>query len=176
MNDTELQKMAITRVNEVIKILNEKETSDKWKIQPNDLSIIFTIKGKIGGWSCYSTKTLNFNLYLMENNIDEYMKQVIPHEVCHLFVSKKFPKASPHGWEWKIYMQRLNLNPMRCHNMDTSIVPTQIGKIQYEYKCTGCGHLFQLSKTIHNKILQGQRRVCGNCKHSIVFMGIKENY
>jgi SprT protein len=170
MNNIELQKMVTNRVNEVIEILNKKETSEKWKIQSNDLLIKFAIKGKIAGWACYETKTLNFNLYLIKNNLEEYIKQVIPHEVCHLFVSKKFPKAKNHGWEWQSYMQRLNLNPERCHSMDTSTVPTQINKVKYTYKCTGCGHMFYLSKTIHNKIINGQKRVCGKCKHSIIFI------
>jgi predicted SprT family Zn-dependent metalloprotease len=174
MNNTELQKIAATRVNEIVKILNDKESLDKYKIQTKDLSVMFKIKGQVGGWAQYVTKTgactLNFNLYLMKDNLEEYTSQVIPHEVCHLFVSKKFPKAKNHGYEWKYYMYSLNLTPSLYHAMNTSNVPTQINKVKYEYKCTGCGMEFHLSKTIHNKILQGQKRICGKCKHSIIFI------
>lgn len=52
---------------------------------------------------------LLLNLYYLENYTDDFIKQTIPHEMCHLLCYKKYKESSMHpfghGFYWKKEMR-----------------------------------------------------------------------
>jgi len=53
---------------------------------------------------------------LLWQHTDEMINQVLPHEYAHLVAYTIF-KDSGHGTAWKLIMQQLGLEPLRCHSM-----------------------------------------------------------
>ncbi len=120
-------------------------------------TILFKKRGTVGGTACYSRMELNLNAGLMLDNWDEYMNQVIPHEVAHLLKEHMYgrgksrcKKTSAHGSEWKRVMRALGVSPDRTHNMDVSKVA--IPKSKYIYNCDKCGSEVIAGPKIHKKI------------------------
>jgi predicted SprT family Zn-dependent metalloprotease len=94
----------------------------------HETSVLFGIRGTNGGTAEAGRNIIQLNLFLLNGHPDEFLKQVVPHEVCHLLCSCKFPMADAHGQEWKRLMRAFGLVPDRCHSMDARFVPTQIGR------------------------------------------------
>jgi len=105
----------------------------------------------------------------MEENLSEYLEQVIPHEVAHYITRAMWGGApSPHGPEWRSVMRKVyGLSPDRCHQMDVSKAANR----PYIYGC-GCGSQFPLSERKHISITSGAKRICKKCKGRIRFLGL----
>ncbi|MDU0354933.1 SprT-like domain-containing protein [Paraglaciecola aquimarina] len=67
----------------------------------------FTQKGKIAGSARLQTNELRFNPILLQDNLSNFLDEVVPHEVCHLLAFSLFGKVRPHGKEWKTLMMQL---------------------------------------------------------------------
>lgn len=89
----------------------------------------FGIKGMNGGTANWHENIIQLNPFLLAHNPEEYFRQVVKHEVCHLLNREANPKAKAHGQEWKNLMRRFGLRPDRCHSMNVSVVPTQRNRI-----------------------------------------------
>jgi len=127
----------------------------------------FDKRGTCGGTAWYAQMELNFNAGLMVDNWDEYMNQVIPHEVAHLLKEHIYGRGpgrnSAHGYYWKKVMQAIGVNPDRTHAMDVSKVA--MPKAKHIYVCEGCGQEIVLSSVRHNKMLRGRANYSHNkCK------------
>lgn len=95
-----------------------------------------------------------------EENYQEFINQVIPHEVCHIIARMFFPMDTDHhGWAWKAVMIKMGKNPDRTHNMDVSTISNR----SYEYKCPDCGQKYYVGKVKHNRIQNGRWVRCGVC-------------
>lgn len=90
--------------------------------------IEFALKNGTGGQALLGGNIIQLNTTLLRENPDEYFDVVIPHEVCHLGAFKGWPKGKPHGREWASLMRVFGLPPAVCHNMDTSMVPSNFGR------------------------------------------------
>jgi SprT protein len=156
------------RVEYFVNMGNEKLSTDLE--MPH---VKFDKRGTCGGTAWYAMMELNFNAGLMVDNWDEYMNQVIPHEVAHLFkehVYGSFRKGrlhSPHGIYWQRIMVTLGVNPDRCHSMDTSKVAQP--KKKFVYACTcGCGKEVVLSSVRHNRMVRGTHNYQIHRGHKLV--------
>lgn len=153
------QKSAVyERVDHFVKMGNEKLGTDL-----EGPHVRFDKRGTCGGTACYSLNELNFNAGLMIDNWDEYMNQVIPHEVAHLLKAhvygehRKGKLHSPHGVYWQRIMVMLGVNPDRTHNMDVSKVAyAPRPKTKHVYMCPCCDKEFVISQVRHNKMLRGR--------------------
>lgn len=124
-------------------------------ILPN---ISFNQRGKIAGSARLQINEIRLNPHLLEDNFDEFINEVIPHEVCHLIAFQLFGKVRPHGKEWQSLMKALyDLKGTPYHNMNVDKVS---GKM-FEYKCL-CGPT-KLSIRRHNKVVKGRQQYC--CRH-----------
>lgn len=121
----------------------------------------FDKRGTCGGTANYSKMELNFNAGLMVDNWDEYMNQIIPHEVAHIIKTHIYGYGkgvnSAHGLHWKRVMRALGVEPDRTHNMDVSKVKQHKSPLKkYIYVCTcGCEKEVVLSAVRHNRMVRG---------------------
>ena len=51
--------------------------------------------------------------------MDEFIRQVVPHELAHLIVYQMFGRVKPHGKEWQLVMNEIfKLPAYTCHQFD----------------------------------------------------------
>jgi SprT protein len=122
--------------------------------------ISFNQRGKIAGCARLQINELRFNPVLLSDNLDAFLEEVVPHEVCHLLAYKLFGKVRPHGKEWQSLMQKLfNLKGQTYHQMDV----TKVKGKSFNYQCE-CGPI-ELGIRRHNKVVKGEQTyICRKCK------------
>jgi SprT protein len=126
--------------------------------------ISFKQRGKIAGCARLQTNELRFNPVLLCDNIDEFLEEVVPHEVCHLLAYKLFGKVRPHGKEWQSLMIELfDLKGQTYHRMDV----TKVKGKSFHYQCE-CGPI-ELGIRRHNNVLKGkQTYICRKCRSPLI--------
>lgn len=122
--------------------------------------ISFTQRGKIAGCARLQTNELRFNPVLLGDNVEAFLEEVVPHEVCHLLAYTLFGKVRPHGKEWQSLMLELfKLKGQTYHQMDV----TKVKGKSFNYQCK-CGPI-ELSIRRHNKVVRGQQTyICRKCR------------
>jgi predicted SprT family Zn-dependent metalloprotease len=101
---------------------------------------------------CYNKGKSYFriNLFFAKNNIEDYIGNTIPHEVCHHLVFERITRpfrirVNPHGREWSYFMRNIfKLEPKTYHNYK---LPDSI-----KYRCN-CQEIY-LSPIRHNKMMK----------------------
>lgn len=128
----------------------------------------FRQRGRIAGSARLQDYEIRLNPVLLAENPDEFMREVIPHELCHLLVWRLYARGNrkgrikPHGREWKALMWEIfGLQGSACHQMDIKSVQGR----QFNYRCN-CGPV-SLSIRRHNKVRQGVKYICRTCKQSL---------
>ena len=118
-------------------------------------------RGKIAGSAHLQKNLIKLNLSLFEDNIDEFIQQVIPHEVAHIVCYQLYGKVKPHGREWQAVMHSVFQRPANVtHQLDVS----KVGISEYRYRCL-CPEHVKLSAIRHNRVLKGtQQYKCRQCK------------
>ena len=121
--------------------------------------INFNQRGKIAGSARLQLNELRFNPILLSENVDAFLNEVVPHEVCHLLAYQLFGKVRPHGREWRNLMLKLfDVRGQTYHRMDVSSVAGR----HFNYHCQ-CGKV-KLSIRRHNKVIRGQQQyICRKC-------------
>jgi len=114
---------------------------------------------------------------------DEMLRQTVPHEICHCWLAAigdsshvrsahdaytqvaygRRRRRSPHGPEFMSLMRFFGIEETRTHTMGKAAIPAGSSRRLWAYKCSGCGHKYQLSTTIHNKLARGQVRFHPSC-------------
>ena len=124
----------------------------------------FNQRGKIAGCARLQTNELRFNPVLISDNLQLFMDEVVPHEVCHLITYQLYGRVKPHGPQWQRLMAVLfDLKGATRHTMDV----TKVQGKSFAYKCQ-CGPL-TLSIRRHNKVLSNkQSYICRRCKEILV--------
>jgi len=122
--------------------------------------VLFNKRGTCGATAYYPNLELNFNSALAADNLEEYLNQVIPHEVAHLFKSHVYGPGrgrmfAAHGGYWQQIMRALGANPTRTHNMDTSKVAQP--KTKHMYECAGCKKDIVIGPVRHKNMVRGIR-------------------
>jgi SprT protein len=127
--------------------------------------------------------TLKFNIVLAEDNEDEYMNQIIPHEVAHIIsaikygyiikgyrVTRKYGKViktpvyDSHGVYWQHVMWAMDKSPDRCHTLDVSKVKQKRTIRRHVYACPVCKKEYGVTSQKHTKICNSNGRVYPYCK------------
>lgn len=164
-----LNKELEERVNQKI-----KETIDKinahYKIGMKMPIVYYDVTGTTSGIAKYPSLTLHLNPKLLLQNVEDTIKNTIPHEVCHLGVMNKsilegrsqFPKA--HGAEWKLMMWIVGATANRCHNYDVKEIKKPVP--EYEYKCL-CSEPLIVGQALHNK-LKTKKYICAVCNEKLL--------
>jgi len=125
---------------------------------------LFNQRGRAAGTAYLQRNLIKINPTLFSNNREEFLQQVIAHEVAHLIVFQHYGKVRPHGKEWQHVMNNaFKLPASTTHHFDIKEV---VGK-QFSYYCACTTH--QLSIIRHNKILRGESYLCRHCKTTLRF-------
>ncbi|WP_022942427.1 SprT family zinc-dependent metalloprotease [Psychromonas hadalis] len=124
----------------------------------------FNQRGKAAGTAHLQRNLIKINPTLFIHNREQFLQQVIPHEVAHLITFQHYGKVRPHGKEWKMVMRDIFKRPaLTTHQFDTQSVAGQ----QFSYRCLCTTH--QLTIRRHNKVLKGSRYLCKKCQTTLCF-------
>ncbi len=133
----------------------------------------FDKRGQVAGTADHRKNELNFNMVLLNENLEHFVMQTVAHEIAHLVTGKVYPdtrggfdrfgkrtKRRSHGREWKSVMIMLGVNPDRCHTYD--VTNAKVGAkrktVTFDYKCSGCGSVLPMGKVRHNKFQAGKAK------------------
>ena len=124
----------------------------------------FNQRGKVAGSARLQTNELRFNPVLLEDNLQLFIDEVVPHEVCHLLTYQLHGRVKPHGRQWKMLMNLLfGLHGTTRHSMDVAKVQGRT----FAYFCE-CGPI-ELSIRRHYKIVRHQQTyLCRRCKQTLL--------
>ena len=164
MTTPTLHKVAESRVQECLQIASKK-TKISFKFE----GVKFFNKSQAAGYVIPSRgNVVHLNMDLLKKNQDTFINKIIPHEVAHLVASTINPSdTSHHGPTWKRVMQGVfNLEPIRCHDMDTTGIGRNVKRFVYICSC----QKHTIGSTRHNKITTGAKYHCGACKKELVFL------
>lgn len=156
MTETELFDTA-----NAVTVASFKLAEDYFKTAFTLPTIALNQRGKIAGSAHLQKNLIKLNKQLFIENIEEFKRQVIPHEVAHLVCFQKFGKVKPHGSEWKSVMRAVfKLDAAVTHKLDVA----SVGMKEYSYQCE-CPELIKLSAVRHNKVKKGKQQYrCQKCK------------
>ena len=167
-------------MNELSDIVKERLTelqnlaTEKWGRVPISISISLT--GRVAGRATpvydngILTGNINLNFVLMMENLEEFLKRTIPHEMAHIYVCQRDKNQMTrfnHGHDlfWQNTCYELGMTEVtRCHNYDTSNTARNTQKFEYRLSC-GC--TFSVGLKIHRHIQSGEIRRCTS-HHSYV--------
>jgi predicted SprT family Zn-dependent metalloprotease len=135
--------------------------------------------GIAGCAKIYQNKIMLSIDYLREH-FEEIINQTLPHEICHIYVTKYFPEAKQHhGKEFRMLMNCLGLEGKTYHNMVLKDSPnkTRRTKTRYVYVAENSGQKYMLTPMQHNKQLSGRSKFVAKGTGEILkYFGETVNY
>ena len=148
-------------------------------------NVRFDKRGTTAGTANYVKWELNFNMVLLNENVEHFVHQTVAHEVAHLVdhqvngsLTRRFDsrgrrvKRQPHGPNWKRVMIALGVSPDRCHEMDTTNARVTRRKTEtFDYHCSGCNKTLPMGKIRHNKQQSGKASYSHCRGHKLTFVG-----
>lgn len=128
-------------------------------------SVSYAVRGVKAGVAYLERNEVRFNPVLLEENRQEFIAQVVPHELAHILVYQHFGRVQSHGKEWKMMMETVLGVPANIyHCFDTQNVQQQ-----FVYQCACQTHLLSVRR--HNAVLRGKRcYICRLCKTTLHFL------
>lgn len=132
-------------------------------------TVLYTKRGRVAGTAQDSTYTVNFNAVLLMENVEDFLKRTVIHEMAHLIDGIVSPEAKAggrwgrkrdiHGPRWKGIMKLLGGPTSRCHSYDTTNskikrTGTRTSTKVHVWKC-GCGEgKVVITPAKHKKMLK----------------------
>jgi|694.fasta_scaffold104699_2 predicted SprT family Zn-dependent metalloprotease len=111
----QLQERVINKTHEMFYVLMNKLFLGGSYLQPSLPYIKFNLKGKTAGKTYVEDNVIKFNMYFIEHNLNDFLRDTVPHEVAHLYEWSIY-RSIGHKKHWKEFMQMMGvLNPKRCH-------------------------------------------------------------
>ena len=174
MTEKELKNLVYNKVKELLGKFNTAYKKDFGIPE-----IKFTKRGATAGCVSYRNDVafFNFNMVLLKENVDHFIKQTVTHEVAHYCVWLLFGheyssngRRIIHGKKWKNLMGFFGVNSYRCHNYNTDNCSKKRKVKRFTYKC-GCSE-YQLTSIRHNRVLKEQASYsCPKCGGRLEFVG-----
>lgn len=135
-------------------------------------TISMNLKGRAAGQCRFpagfnKAPELRFNLQIYQRYTQQFIEEVVPHEVAHLVAYCHYGKRiRPHGKHWQDIMREvMGCEPAVTHSFECE--PAR--RMQYfDYVC-GCeGRQHQLSAIRHGKVQRRQAHyVCRSCREPL---------
>lgn len=139
------------------------ERLEGWGLDTNRPKLKYDLKGHTAGYAI-NGDTIRLNLQLLndERYKDDMLRNTLPHEIAHICVMQRYPRAKGHGVEWKSVMFKLGLNAERCHQYKTTAAKKPRAR-PYTAYC-GCVEVHRLTLTIARRMtLDGEKYRCRKC-------------
>jgi SprT protein len=126
----------------------------------------FRLRGRSAGEACPDTWTTNYNRELLERHGEEFVREIVPHEVAHLVVRCLHRgRVRPHGREWKDVMAFYGAPARASHDFEAPPVP-ESGR--FAYRC-GCPRTHWLTRRTHRRVQRGTvEYTCRACRQTLV--------
>lgn len=142
---------------------------ERWPRADGPIRVSFALRGRTGGDACARTGTVRYNIDLLHRHGDDFLREIVPHEVAHLVAARAFPgRKKPHGAEWKAVMAHFGVPARACHRFETT--PSRAGQ-RFAYKCL-CPEPHLLTPVAHRRIRRGIREYhCRRCGFALVWTG-----
>lgn len=133
-------------------------------------TVLYCQRGTMAASAWPESNQIRLNPVLLLENQQQFIDQVIPHELAHLLVWHHFGQVRPHGKEWKWMMETvLNAPALRTHQFALCSLDRQL----FHYQCNCQLHWLTLRR--HNKVLRGAEYRCLHCGASLRFTDVKIN-
>jgi SprT protein len=166
-----------TLVKQTIRKFQDK-ARQHYQLDFPDAEIDFSLRGRCAGQAqlTASGKTrLRINLQLLNENLDDFLRQTIPHEIAHLVVlwqtRKARKKPKPHGPEWQRVMRDcFELKPIRCHSYQTK--PARVVPRPYLYRCNCQQHM--MTSIMHKRLTKKFQALCKQCRKPLKFIAVEQ--
>ena len=141
----------------------------QWPKAAGDVHVSFALRGRVAGDACVRTGTIRYNAELLARHGDEFLDEIVPHEVAHVVVARVFPgRRRPHGPEWKHVMAFFGVRARSCHGFETTPA-RRVGRVPYRCSCPD-PHL--LTPRAHRRIRRGFATYhCRRCRDTLVWTG-----
>lgn len=122
--------------------------------------ISYQQRGTAAGTAHMSDWEIRLNARLLAENGQQFIDEVIPHELAHLLVYRQFKRAAPHGAQWRYMMEQILQVPAnRTHRFSVESVQGTT----FAYLCSCQEHLLTVRR--HNRIVRGETEYrCRHCK------------
>lgn len=152
----------------------EKRASNYYGLNLPEAALDFSLRGRCAGQARISRNgriSLRINLQLLAENLEDFLKQTIPHEVAHLVVywqtRNQRLRPQPHGPEWQAVMRDcFGLAASRCHNYPTT--PARVVPRPFLYTCNCREH--HLTSVMHKRISRCGQALCKACRTALTFV------
>ncbi|MBM6549921.1 SprT family zinc-dependent metalloprotease [Marinomonas ostreistagni] len=128
-------------------------------------SFNFKQRGRSAGTAYLQRNEMRFNAYMLAQDPQKFIDNVVPHEVAHIVVHQIYgAKVRPHGREWTAVMEHLfNVEAARTHDFD---VPK--ARNLYLYRCHCQAHEFTAHR--HGRATRGTQYICRACGSALHFV------
>lgn len=159
-------------MNEMIEL---KEATTEWINKANQIfgrtfpmpMISLRLKGGTAGLAYSWEWMIKYNPEIYIRHKEDFKNRTVPHELAHLIVNTLYGRVKSHGREWRSVMHKLGIKEVtRCHSYDVTGIKNTRSR-PFVYAC-GCRE-FNMTKTLHRKMLMGQTRTCLKCRTRLTY-------
>lgn len=120
---------------------------NKYALDLSEIEVSHSLRGRTAGKA--SARKLWFNVEIATLNFDEFIRNVIPHEIAHTVCMRRPALGDHHDRGWKHVCVALGGNGTTTHEMKANYAN---GSFLY---LASCGTEVELSKVRHNRIQRG---------------------
>lgn len=126
--------------------------------------VVYQQRGTAAGTAWLEKYEIRLNPVLLTENLHAFIDEVVPHELAHLLVWKRFGRVAPHGREWKWMMESVfGIPARRTHQFELGSVRSKT----FPYRCKCQQH--QLTIRRHNRVLRKEAVYrCIRCGEALV--------
>lgn len=158
MEEAELKQRALERV---------RELCEQHRIQIP--KVRFDLRGAQAGQAIHDRSTgesiIRINLLLYRENAEDFLANVIPHELCHIWKEQLHKRGTEHGRAWQALMRKMGVEPRRCHQYDTT--HARVRRINlYEVYCA-CPTPPLVTSIIYNRLRRRRLYCCTRCHNHL---------
>jgi SprT protein len=132
-----------------------------------DPTVQFRLRGRTAGEANAKTGVTNYNQELLEKYGDEFIEEIVPHEVAHIVAPwVHMRRIRPHGREWKAVMAFFGARARTCHSFETMPVP-EAGRFPYRCECT---RMHWMTRRQHRRRQRGHvDYLCRQCGQTLIY-------
>lgn len=167
-------------MNEIMnKVREVKEVLASNGYAPFDFTVsVEELRNGRAGEAHYFFNRINISKHYLAEHTERILNITVPHEICHLYVGKYFPRAKQHhGREFRYLMNLLGLRGDTYHDMklETNAHKNKQRKtkIRWIYETVNTKIQVKVATTTHNKIMRGAKFYYTKNREPIVFTGKK---